>query len=72
MYVCNHSSKLTSFIERIMDFIFSVIFSGKRNIRALYLNSNNIISIQNGTFFGIGMLRALQLENNKMQKLERY
>lgn len=45
------------------------VFIGRKNLRALYANASNVVSIQNRTFSGLPMLEVLHLEDNRLQKL---
>lgn len=44
-------------------------FLGRNNVRHLYLNGSEIVTLGNGTFSGLTGLEALHLENNELTEL---
>ncbi|CAF4851208.1 unnamed protein product [Pieris macdunnoughi] len=46
------------------------LFELMRRAVVIYLNSSNIISVQNNTFRELGDLKILHLDNNKLKRLE--
>ncbi|ALC42769.1 Toll-7 [Drosophila busckii] len=47
-------------------------FIGRKNLRALYVNSSQVAAIQNRTFASLTSLQVLHLADNRLQRLQGY
>ncbi|XP_022651225.1 toll-like receptor Tollo [Varroa destructor] len=45
------------------------MFAGRKNVKVLFLNNSNVMTIQNDTFASMQELRVLRLENNQISVL---